>query len=185
MTYCSTFKIVDAARHLKNGEVVAYPTEAVYGLGCDPLNEQAVRRILEIKQRSMDKGLILIAGSIEQLESYLELNQTILDKVTPTWPGPTTWVIPCQDWVPYWLTGAHDSLAVRVSAHPIVQRLCKQFNGPIVSTSANISSKPAAKKARDIPAAIPKQKIHILAGGLGNSSKETAIYHAITGQRLR
>lgn len=185
MTYCSSFKINNAVRHLNQGEVIAYPTEGVYGLGCDPLDEAAVWQILEIKQRPMDKGLILIAASLQQLEPYLLLDQAILNKVTPTWPGPTTWIIPCQPWVPEWLTGSHNSLAVRVSAHPIVQDLCLKFGSPLVSTSANISSKPAAKKARDIPSAIPNHTIHTLAGNLGGSSKETAIYHAVTGQRIR
>ncbi|MGZ4970158.1 MAG: Sua5/YciO/YrdC/YwlC family protein [Methylobacter sp.] len=73
MPYHSSFKIKNAARHLKAGAVIAYPTEAVYGLGCDPLNEAAVMTLLDVKQRPIEKGLILIASSLEQLRPYLAL----------------------------------------------------------------------------------------------------------------
>ncbi|NOR70927.1 MAG: tRNA threonylcarbamoyladenosine biosynthesis protein RimN, partial [Methylomarinum sp.] len=117
----SSIKIRLAAQKIQAGEVIAYPTEAVYGLGCDPLNEEAVLNLLALKKRSIDKGLILIASSLTQLEPYLQLNDEIRSKVQATWPGPVTWIIPAQTWVPQWLTGQHSSLAVRVTAHPIAK----------------------------------------------------------------
>ncbi|MEY3808545.1 MAG: hypothetical protein RI893_1521 [Pseudomonadota bacterium] len=185
MPYHSLFKIKNAVRHLKAGAVIAYPTEAVYGLGCDPLNEEAVMTLLEIKQRPVDKGLILIASSLAQLQSYLDLDQTLIDRITPTWPGPVTWVIPAQSWVPRWLTGDHDTLAVRVTNQPIAHDLCAQFGSPLVSTSANPTTRPAIKVARKLLKAFAQADIFIVPGSVGSLAQETAIYEALTGKRLR
>jgi L-threonylcarbamoyladenylate synthase len=126
--------------------VIAYPTEAVWGLGCDPFDVDAVYKILELKGRSVDKGLILIASETRQLDfvlSTLSIDQR--SRMEASWPGPTTWIVPNNASVPYWVCGNHSGVAVRVSDHPLVQSLCKAYGGPIVSTSANPQGKPAAK----------------------------------------
>ncbi|MDD1611410.1 MAG: Sua5/YciO/YrdC/YwlC family protein [Methylococcaceae bacterium] len=164
-----------AVQQLKAGKVIAYPTEAVYGLGCDPLNEQAVMHLLDIKQRPIEKGLILIAASLQQLEPYLVLNDEILARITPTWPGAVTWVIPAPANVPKWLTGEHNSLAVRVTAHPIAQQLC----------SANATTQPAMRTAEQVVNAFADSDIFILDGKVGELAQETAIYDAVSGARLR
>ncbi len=185
MPYHSPFKIKNAVRHLNAGAVIAYPTEAVYGLGCDPLNEAAVMSLLEIKQRPIEKGLILIAASLEQLCPYLVLDQTIIERITPTWPGPVTWVIPAQPWVPKWLTGDHQSLAVRVTNHPIANDLCAQFGSPLVSTSANPTTRPAIKASRKLLKTFAGADIFIVHGNVGELKQETAIYDAVSGKQLR
>ncbi len=185
MPYHSRFKIKNAVRQLKAGAVIAYPTEAVYGLGCDPLNEAAVMTLLDVKQRPIAKGLILIASSLAQLRPYLVLDQTIIDRITPTWPGPVTWVIPAQSWVPKWLTGEHQSLAVRVTRHPIARDLCAQFGSPLVSTSANPTTRPAIKESRKLLKTFANADIFIVHGKVGELAQETAIYDALSGQRLR
>ncbi|MDP3878185.1 MAG: Sua5/YciO/YrdC/YwlC family protein [Methylobacter sp.] len=185
MAYHASFKIKTAVRHLKAGAVIAYPTEAVYGLGCDPLNENSVMNLLDIKQRPIDKGLILIASSLEQLRPYLLLDQAIIERVSPTWPGPVTWIIPAQAWVPTWLTGAHQSLAVRVTHHPIARDLCAQFGSPLVSTSANPTSRPAIKDSRKLLKTLAGADIFIVHGAIGQLEQETAIYDAISGKKLR
>ncbi|MDO9049372.1 MAG: Sua5/YciO/YrdC/YwlC family protein [Methylobacter sp.] len=185
MPYHSPFKTKNAVHHLKAGAVIAYPTEAVYGLGCDPLNEAAVMTLLDIKQRPIEKGLILIASSLEQLRPYLVLDQTLIDRITPTWPGPVTWVIPAQPWVPKWLTGEHQSLAVRVTNHPIAHDLCAQFGSPLVSTSANPTTRPAIKESRKLLKTFTGSDIFIVHGKVGELGQETAIYDAVSGKRLR
>ncbi|MDO9169808.1 MAG: Sua5/YciO/YrdC/YwlC family protein [Methylobacter sp.] len=181
----SSFKIRIAVRHIKAGAVIAYPTEAVYGLGCDPLNEAAVMTLLGIKQRPIAKGLILIASSLEQLRPYLALDQAIIDRITPTWPGPVTWIIPAQPWVPKWLTGEHQSLAVRVTHHRIARDLCAQFGSPLVSTSANPTTRPAIKESRKLLKTFANADIFIVHGKVGELAQETAIYDALSGKRLR
>jgi L-threonylcarbamoyladenylate synthase len=185
MPYHSPFKIKTAVYHLQAGAVIAYPTEAVYGLGCDPLNENAVMSLLDIKQRPIEKGLILIASSFDQLRPYLVLDQTIINRITPTWPGPVTWVIPARSWVPKWLTGAHDSLAVRVTDHPVARDLCAQFGSPLVSTSANPTTRPAIKESRKLLKTFVDADIFIVHGKVGMLDQETAIYDALSGKRLR
>jgi L-threonylcarbamoyladenylate synthase len=185
MPYHSQFKIRNAVRQLKAGAVIAYPTEAVYGLGCDPLNEAAVMSLLNIKQRPVDKGLILIASSLKQLTPYLILDQPLIERITPSWPGPITWVIPARPWVPNWLTGDHSSLAVRVTAHPVARDLCSQFNGPLVSTSANTTNQPAIKDSRKLLKTFTGSNIVIVHGIVGELGKETSIIDVLTGKHLR
>lgn len=177
--------ITIAVQQLNAGNVIAYPTEAVYGLGCQPLNEHAVMHLLHLKQRPIEKGLILIAASLQQLEPYLQLTDAIVKRVTPTWPGPVTWVMPAQASVPKWLTGEHNTLAVRVTAHPIAQQLCRDYGGPIVSTSANATTQPAMRTAAHVINAFAESNIFVLEGKVGELAQETAIYDAVSGEQLR
>lgn len=135
----SNDSIIEAANIIKQGGVVAYPTEAVWGLGCDPWNRSAVYRILEIKSRPVEKGVILIGHSEDQFAPLLDpLSREDRAKLSACWPGPHTWLIPDQNnWVPEWVKGQFDTVAVRVSAHPLVQELCRAVGHPVVSTSAN------------------------------------------------
>ena len=185
MPYHSSFNIKNAVRHIKAGAVIAYPTEAVFGLGCDPLNENAVMSLLDIKQRPIEKGLILIAASLEQLRPYLILDQAIIDRIAPTWPGPITWAVPARDWVPKWLTGEHQSLAIRVTNHPVAHDLCAEFNGPLVSTSANHTNQRSIKESRKLLKVFGNSTIFIVHGKVGKLDQETAIYDALSGKRLR
>lgn len=130
-----------AVSALAQGEVIAYPTESVYGYGCDPFNAAAVTRLLQLKQRPQHKGLILVAADMAQLAPLLHtLPPEQLARLEASWPGPVTWLIPDpQGMIPSWIKGDFGSVAVRVSAHPLVQALCRCWGGPIVSTSANRS----------------------------------------------
>ncbi len=184
MSFISNFKLRLAANQVWAGDVIAYPTEAVYGLGCDPLNENAVLRLLALKQRPVEKGLILIASEFRQVEPFLDYDQQILDRVLPTWPGAVTWIIPVQAWVPKWLTGAHQSLAVRVTDHPLAKALCEQLHSPLVSTSANPSNKKPARNALQVQQYFAGQ-VRVVNGATGGNKNTSAIYDARTGKCLR
>ncbi|MCC2638545.1 MAG: tRNA threonylcarbamoyladenosine biosynthesis protein RimN [Moraxellaceae bacterium] len=174
-----------AVQSLRAGQVIAYPTEAVWGLGCDPFDAAAVQRLLVMKGRSEAKGLILIAADIAQVESWLAaLSDSQKQAVFATWPGPYTWVVPAAS-APRWLRGEHDSLAVRVSAHPGVQALCRAWGGPLVSTSANRSGQPPLADAADLRREFGDALGHILPGALGGDAKPTEIRDAVTGVVLR
>ena len=126
-----------AARAVHDGGLISYPTEAVYGLGCDPLDPVAVLDLLALKGRPMGKGLIVIAADFDQLRPYVsEVAAAGMTAVRDSWPGPHTWLLPALPSVPPWLTGDHQTLAVRVTAHPVAAALCR-LTGPLVSTSAN------------------------------------------------
>jgi len=185
MAYLSRFKIQQACHQLESGNVIAYPTEAVFGLGCDPLNESAVLQLLALKQRPVEKGLILIAANFEQIAPYLLYDEDILNKVHSTGMNAVTWVIPCQSWVPKWITGNHDSLAVRIIKHPLSNALCQYFNAPIISTSANPNNKQPAMTALQVRCYFPQQKVHLLNGETGGNITPSSIYDAVTGLQLR
>ncbi|MGB5621494.1 MAG: L-threonylcarbamoyladenylate synthase, partial [Gammaproteobacteria bacterium] len=122
----SRVRAVDrAARALRDGGVVAYPTESVFGLGCDPLEPAAVARILSIKQRRVASGLILLAASVQQLDAYICPSPAERERMLASWPGPLTWVVTASNGVPAWITGGRDSVAVRVTAEPIAAALCR------------------------------------------------------------
>lgn len=172
---------------LKNGEVIAYPTEAVFGLGCDPDCQSAVLKLLQLKQRSIDKGLILIASNFQQLTPYINLNAITAEQkqlALNSWPGPITWIFPKNLSTPYFLTGQFDSIAVRVTAHPLVRELCEQFGKPLVSTSANLSGYQACKTAAEVAKQFGED-FPILQGETGNRSQPSEIRAILTGHIIR
>jgi len=178
----------EAADALRRGGVIAYPTEAVWGLGCDPFNEPAVMRLLAIKQRAVDKGVILIAAARVQFDGLLDwdaLTATQRDAVIATWPGPNTWIVPTTPRVPRWITGSHDGVAVRVTANPDVIALCDAFGGPLVSTSANLAGEPPAFAREALDPRLVAQLDGVTAGETGGLASPTAIRDARTGAQLR
>lgn len=184
----SVLNPVQAAERLRGGGVVAYPTEGVWGLGCDPDDQAAVLRLLAIKQRPVEKGVILIAGQLAQLAAVVDWDRLAPERreaVLATWPGPHTWVVPALPGVPAWITGAHDSVAVRVSAHPPVQALCAAFGGPLVSTSANFSALPPARSRDALDPALLALTDGVLDGETGGLDRPTPIRDAAGGEPLR
>ena len=180
--------INEAAIRLKSGGVIAYPTEAVWGLGCDPFDETAVMRLLAIKQRPVDKGLILIAADLAQLQPLLDLPavpETRLAEVLASWPGPHTWVLPASATAPRWITGTHPGIAVRVSAHPTVVALCRAFGGPLVSTSANLAGAPAAFLREQLDPAVLALVGGATEGETGGLDQPTPIRDALSGHSFR
>jgi L-threonylcarbamoyladenylate synthase len=178
--------IETAVIHLKQGRIIAYPTEAVYGLGCDPFNQDAVLKLLQLKKRSVDKGVILIASDYLQLEPYLQpINPVLLSHIQSTWPGPHTWIFPIEKTIPSWLTGKHDSMAVRVTDHPIANKICEQFGGPIISTSANLSGQLPARDERTVKLTFGQSIDYIVPGKVGGLAQPTSIHDAVTGEKIR
>ena len=181
----SPFHLRQAARVLANGGIVAYPTEAVYGLGCDPLNGLVVERLLALKRRPAGKGLILVAAELQQLRPYIGLHEKeIPNKVLASWPGPHTWLLPAAPQVPWWITGGQEKIAVRVTAHPVAAELCRRFGGPIVSTSANIAGRPPARNPLQVRLRCPGTDL-ILHGATSGLERPTPIQDAITGEAIR
>jgi len=177
-----------AAALMRAGGVLAYPTEAVWGLGCDPFSEPAVARLLAIKQRPVDKGVILVGASLAQFDGLLDWNALPPDRtdiVQRQWPGPRTWIVPATPRVPAWITGTHSGVAVRVSDHPGVVALCRAFDGPVVSTSANLAGEPPAFTLDALSPDVLAQVDGVMAGETGGLRAPTAIRDALTGGELR
>ncbi len=176
----------EAVACLRRGGVIAYPTESVYGLGCDPANPRAIEKLLKLKQRPADKGLILIAASLTQLEPWLEkLPAEKKTAVLASWPGPVTWLWPVRQDVSTLLRGRHATLAVRVTDHPLAAALCEAFGGPVVSTSANPSGEPPARTARQVRQQFDERLDFILEGEVGGRNKPSEIRDVLTGRVMR
>lgn len=175
-----------AAELIRSGGVVAYPTEAVFGLGCDPMDEQAVLRILALKERSVFEGVILIAASIRQLEPFIHpLTESMRELVFPTWPGPHTWIVPARADCPAWIRGRHETIAVRVTAHPLAAELCARAGCAVVSTSANLHGAPPARSADEVEGYFGARVDFILPGETGGLERPTAIRDAVSGTVMR
>lgn len=183
MTYRT---VSNAAAVLRHGGVIAYPTETVWGLGCDPRNTQAVTTLLALKHRAWQKGLILIAADYAQLAPYIQpVAAARMRRIHASWPGPNTWIFPAAAWVPRLVRGQHRTIAVRVTSHPLAAALCRTFGGPIVSTSANRSGVAPTRSTTVARRYFTNQVDYFLAGDAGPYRQPSTIRDAATGLVVR
>ncbi|ADJ27233.1 Sua5/YciO/YrdC/YwlC family protein [Nitrosococcus watsonii] len=183
---CPNWRVRFAARIIHRGGVIAYPTEGVFGLGCDPRQKAAIERILQLKGRSVHKGFILIAADFTQLQPYLlPLTASTRSRLEETWPGPVTWLLPARGDVPPWLRGRHDTLAVRVTAYPLAACLCQTAGHALVSTSANRAGRPPAQTTLQVRRSFGASLDYILPGITGGRTGPSEIRDGSTGRRLR
>ena len=179
------FAAVEAVRQ---GKLIVYPTEAVWGIGCDPKNSTAMDNLLAAKNRPVEKGVILIASSFEQILEYIDLEKLPegrLEEVQSTWPGSYTWLMPVSETTPNWITGGSELIAVRVSTHPTVISLCDEFGGAIVSTSANITTQPTPETLDGVKDVFNDKVDVYVNEALGGNAQPSKIIHAISGDVIR
>ena len=182
----SPLHVARAARVVLAGGVIAYPTEAVFGLGCLPERRDAVERLLEIKRRSWRKGLLLIGADLAQLERFVVLPpEPRRSEIFASWPGPVTWVLEARPRAPRWISGGRDTIAVRLTDHPIARLLCAAASRALVSTSANLSRRPPLRDLRRVRRALGRQVDYVLAGELGGLANPTVIKDGRSGEILR
>ena len=175
----------DLRHFLKSGGIIAYPTESCFGLGCDPKNRIAIRRLLKLKGRPQHKGLILIASNLRQLMPYMApVDKTQQQQIQASWPGPHTWLVPATKNCPPWLTGDHNTIAVRVTAHRPAARLCRSAGMALVSTSANHSGCKPARTARECGRLFGTQ-VKIICGRIGRQRNPSTIQDLKTGKLIR
>tara|TARA_B100001175_G_C19472024_1_gene622277 strand:+ start:718 stop:1266 length:549 start_codon:yes stop_codon:yes gene_type:complete len=175
----------NAIGYLNGGKIIGYPTEGVYGLGCDPWNMKTVSKIGQIKKREPNKLFLLVASKVNHLEALIDID-SISNEVISSWPGHTTWLIPAKKNVPIWLVNQENGLiAVRVSKHPIINQLCNKFNKPIISTSANLSGNNNIMNKKEFIDVFSETVDYLVEGDLGNSNKPSIIMNMITGERIR
>jgi len=179
-------RLIHACRVMERGGIIAYPTESVYGLGCDPFNAEAVTRLREIKGRSGNKGFILIAASLDQLMPLIEHpNGVPWSSILDSWPGPVTWVFRARQAAPASLLADDGSIAVRVTAHPVAAALCRLAGAPLVSTSANSRDRPPLRDALAVRCMLGSSVDGIVGGATSNTPRPTIIMDARTGACLR
>ena len=177
-----------ALETFQQGGVLAYPTESVFGLGCDPDNNQAIEKLLSLKSRPADKGLILLAGNYSQLLPYIDDEQIPQDKrlaVLSRWPDGITQLVAKNINTSALLTGRFDKIAVRVTSQPDVVALCLATNKPIVSTSANLSGESPAKTWQEIPHDLADQIDFIIKGKTLGFERPSTIIDALSGEVIR
>lgn len=173
---------------LQQGDLIVYPTEAVWGIGCDPRNEMAVLSLLKAKQRAVEKGLILVASDYSQLLAYIDESKLTSDRkeqVFASWPGPYTWLLPAAEDAPKWITGGSELIAVRVTNHPSVIRMCDEFEGAIVSTSANITGTPTEHSLENVKLVFGDLVEVYVDEQLGGNNQASIITNSLTGEVIR
>ena len=170
--------------YLRRGGIIAYPTESCYGLGCDPFNREAVRKLIQLKNRPVSKGLILIADRFSRFQRLLQpLAEHEQARVLATWPGPVTWILPARDRAP-WLRGKNQGLAVRVTAHRPAALLCRDLGTALVSTSANKSGGHPVKTARECRRIFGSQ-VRAIDGQIGKRKRASTLIDFFSGKVLR
>jgi len=170
------------------GGIIAYPTEAVFGFGCDPDNEQAIEKLLSLKQRSKDKGLILLAGHYSQLLPYIdesEISQEQLIIIKSRWPAAITQIMPAKTNISPLLSGNFSTIAVRVTQHPVIIELCQRINKPIISTSANLSGEETLTSWQAVKQQFSDQVDYIIEENTLGLTKPSSIIDALTSKVLR
>jgi L-threonylcarbamoyladenylate synthase len=177
-----------AAARMHGGGVLAYPTEAVYGLGCDPHDPIAFERLFALKRRPATQGVLLIAADFGQVERYIDLARVpadVLAQIQASWPGPNTWIFPRTAAVPAWVAGGHAGIALRVTAHAPAAALCRAYGGALVSTSANPHGQPPARAAQTVAEYFGDTLDGLLDAPLGGQSSPTVIRDALSGAIIR
>ncbi len=175
-----------AVKYINAGHIIAYPTESVYGLGCNPKNLDAIQKILEIKQRSSKKGLILVASNIEQIIPYLDNpSSQIINKIEIPSEQAITWLVPANKNVSSLITGEHKTIAIRLSKHPVIVNLCEKLGYPIISTSANKAGEDMLWSAAEVKSQFSSELAYILDAPLGGATKPSEIRDIMSGQVFR
>ncbi|HWG10674.1 MAG TPA: L-threonylcarbamoyladenylate synthase [Rhodanobacteraceae bacterium] len=178
-------EIAQTAALLRSGGVLAYPTEAVFGLGCDPDDHHAFEKVFALKQRPPEQGVLLIAADFSQIADWIDAPPAAIARAQATWPGAHTWIFPRSPRVPDWLAGAHDGIALRITAHAPAAALCRAFGGPIVSTSANRHGEPPSRSGDEAARIFGEQLDGILDGPTGGLARPTPIADALSGAIIR
>ena len=166
-----------AAEVLRGGELVAFPTETVYGLGGDATNDMAVARIFEAKGRPRFNPLIVHVDRIETVRDYVEWSHAAEVLASAFWPGPLTLVLPIRPGtgISGLVTAGLPSLAVRVPANPVARALLREFGGPVAGPSANPSGRISPTTAAHVAAGLGGRIAAILDGGACDVGVESTI----------
>lgn len=180
--------ITEIKSHLESGNIIIYPTETVYGIGCNPYNDKALKIILDLKQRSLYKGLILVANKYETFFDFIDrdkINKNEETKMLKSWPGPFSWIVPAKKNISPLITGCKETVAIRVSPHPFIQNICKLIKKPLISTSANLSGYPACETIEEVQSQFKQKNIIIVNENNLKMANASTIIDLKTGKIIR
>jgi L-threonylcarbamoyladenylate synthase len=171
--------------HVAQGGLIAYATASCYGMGCDPMNPRAIARLLRLKRRPKQKGLILIADEFERLVPFVQpLDREARNRLTVKWPGPHTWLVAASRRTTHWVRGAHSKVAVRIDAHPDAREVCRLLGIAVVSTSLNRAGRKAIRGFREARRQFGASVL-VLPGKIGAAQAPSTIQDFDTGRMLR
>jgi L-threonylcarbamoyladenylate synthase len=173
------------AQLLHAGGVIAYPTEGVFGLGCAPDDAEAVMHILNIKKRKLSAGLILVSPNLELLSPWIAPTGAELKQLQANTATPVTWIVTAHPDTPDWLTGGRDTLAVRITVHPVITGICNAAGMALVSTSANRTGRAPARTALAARKMLAKEVDMVVAGAICSAAGPTEIRVAQSDHVLR
>ena len=172
-------------REVSRGAVFGYPTDTVWGLGCHPLIASSVVRLLQLKNRALDKGLILLSSRLEFCLPYIEADPAELEPLRQAGDRPTTWLVPASEFCPVWIRGAHPTVAVRITDHPLIEAVCEALESPLVSTSANRSGRPTVRSALQMRRQFDDELDFIVGGFSTGGNRPSEIKFLASGTILR
>ncbi len=173
------------AHAVSRGAIFGYPTDTIWGLGCHPLIADSVGRILQIKHRNPDKGLILLSSKIEYCLAYAELDSGQLESIHKPTDHPTTWLAPASEGCPAWIRGSYPTVAIRITNHPLLEFLCARLQAPIVSTSANRAGRATVRSSRQIRKQFGNELDFIVSGFATGSNKPSNIKSLLDKTTIR
>jgi len=181
------WKVHFAAHVIRQGGVIAHPSESVWGLACDPFNPCAVAKLLTLKQRPASKGLILISGDAQHFSPLLNiLPEALQARFNAQQSHPSTWLVPdVENQVPRCVKGQHSTAAIRVVDHAELADLTHILGHPIVSSSANPAGLTPAKSLFKVHQYFSNQLEYILPAALGGFSRPSIIRDLQTAKTLR
>ena len=173
-------EIKQASEAIKQGKLVLFPTETVYGIGADALNEEAVKKIYEAKGRESDNPLIAHISNLEMLKKLVKEVGRIEEKLIDAfWPGPLTIIFNKTDLVPYIITAGLETVAIRMPSNQIARKLIEYSKTPIAAPSANISGKPSGTLVEDILQELDGKVEYIIDGGKVDIGLESTVVRVI------
>ncbi|MDC0948698.1 L-threonylcarbamoyladenylate synthase [Gammaproteobacteria bacterium] len=175
-----------AVRAVCQGGVIAYPTESCFGLGCNPRSISGLRQIIALKRRRPEKGMIVLIGDVQDLSQLCPpLDTSTLQMLSQSWPGAVSFILPARADLPSLLHGGTRCIAVRLSAFEPARRLARAAGGTLVSTSANLSSRPALRYAGEVRRLFGSRLDGLVVGRCGDATRPSRLIDATSGRVLR
>ena len=172
-------------RAVSNGAVFGYPTDTIWGFGCHPMLAESVARILTIKNRSPEKGLILLSSRLEYCAPYLDASPQQLETIRLPCAQPTSWLVPTSDYCPGWICGNFPTVAIRITDHPLLRIICDGLQAPIVSTSANRAGRVPVRNALQMRKQFAAELDFIVTGFSAGSGRPSEIKSLVSGTTVR
>lgn len=170
---------------VSRGAVFGYPTDTIWGFGCHPLIANSVSRILQIKNRAPDKGLILLSSRLEYCAAYLAVDMEQLESIRLPCAQPTSWLVPASAFCPPWIRGNFPTVAIRITDHPLLQVLCDRLEAPMVSTSANRAGRATVRNSLQLRKQFGDELDFIVTGFAPGSGRPSEIKSLSSGITVR